>query len=229
MTNLARNLLATFPVLRSVAAIGFCLVLFGCAPGRNRSNIPPPPPPPVEHLISYPGETLSIIARWYTGDAQNWTAIREANPGLDERKLRMGDVVIVPAGLVIKREPLPKNFGSGGTSSGSTARAATRTSRKVEPANSNNSVPSQSSPLLEEAAVGVVPQDVLPTAAPVETIFEPKVVPSELTPPNNSINIDLGAPAPKAPVDAPSLQPTAPADKRVKTRDDLLKELLDEY
>jgi hypothetical protein len=64
----------------------------------------------VEHVIQYPGETLALIAQWYTGSTANWTAILEYNEDLRPTALRLGQVVRIPAGMVDREEPLPESF-----------------------------------------------------------------------------------------------------------------------
>ena len=61
-------------------------------------------------LISYSGETLAVIAAWYTGRATNWQAIRDANPGLRPERLNLGQIIMIPGDLVVQPEPMPKRF-----------------------------------------------------------------------------------------------------------------------
>lgn len=98
------------------AAILSAGVLSGC---NNRPAPVPPPKPPVnepevtpdvEHRISYSGETLAVIAAWYTGRAANWQAIRDANPGLRPERLNLGQIIMIPGDLVVQHEPMPKRF-----------------------------------------------------------------------------------------------------------------------
>jgi len=62
------------------------------------------------HTVKWIGETVSIIAAWYTGDHQNWKALAQANPQIDPNLIHEGDKVIIPERLLQKREPLPKEF-----------------------------------------------------------------------------------------------------------------------
>ena len=64
---------------------------------------------PYSHQVRYDGETLGVIARWYTGKMNNWSAILNANPGLDPRKIRKGDTILVPRALLVKDKPMPKS------------------------------------------------------------------------------------------------------------------------
>ena len=72
--------------------------------GREEFNTP------LEHTIMYNGETLALIARWYTGDAANWKAIAAQNPDLVPTKMRLGNKVFIPVQLLKTREPMPKNY-----------------------------------------------------------------------------------------------------------------------
>ena len=62
----------------------------------------------VRHEVKYKGETLSIIAKWYTGDPGNWRSIARRNPSLNPDRLSMGATVWIPEGLVITGKPLPQ-------------------------------------------------------------------------------------------------------------------------
>lgn len=92
------------------------LAFVSCAPKPAPEPVqvveepPPPPPPPLEHTISVSGETLGLIARWYTGKTTNWQAIAAANPGINPNRLRLGMVIQIPRELVVQEAPLPKNF-----------------------------------------------------------------------------------------------------------------------
>ena len=60
----------------------------------------------LEHTVKYPGETLSIIAGWYTGRTDNWRRIVDANPGLKPEKIRLGQLIMVPMEIVVQEQPL---------------------------------------------------------------------------------------------------------------------------
>ena len=70
----------------------------------------PPPSPPYYHSIHWSGETLSIIAAWYTGDGNNWKALAKANPHLNPNLISWGDEILIPQTLLKTREPMPKTF-----------------------------------------------------------------------------------------------------------------------
>ena len=105
--------------MRLVAMLALTLVMIGCRPAPP----PAPPPPPAEptvkapmlfvHRVTFSGQTLSSIAKWYTGDASNWRQMVDpVNTGLTEccARLKVGRVIYVPRDLVTqtKAMPLPK-------------------------------------------------------------------------------------------------------------------------
>lgn len=64
----------------------------------------------VEHTIRFTGETLALIAQWYTGSSTNWQSILENNPGVVPTALREGQVIRIPIDLAVKTDPLPESF-----------------------------------------------------------------------------------------------------------------------
>lgn len=56
------------------------------------------------HRVKSKSESLADIATWYTGDKSNSTKISNATPGLDDNKLKIGEIVFIPDNLVIKRD-----------------------------------------------------------------------------------------------------------------------------
>jgi len=77
-------------------------------------------PPPVKqtkpqpvfylHTVKHSGETLSIIALWYTGNHRNWKEIAQANPDMKPNRIFPGNEILIPEGLLKTRDPLPKEF-----------------------------------------------------------------------------------------------------------------------
>ena len=87
-------------------------------PGHQGSP-PPAPPEKVEpklketfyvHTVRYSGETISIIAAWYTGDGENWKAVARANPNIDPKLIFEGNEILIPERLLKTREAMPKKF-----------------------------------------------------------------------------------------------------------------------
>ena len=70
----------------------------------------PPQPSYYYHRVKYSGETLSIIAKWYTGDADNWQALTKANPKLDPNRILLGDKIRIPRKLLNTKKPMTRSF-----------------------------------------------------------------------------------------------------------------------
>ena len=62
------------------------------------------------HTVKWTGESLSIIAAWYTGELENWKLLAEANPELKPNLIRIGDEIRIPEGLMVTSETLPFDF-----------------------------------------------------------------------------------------------------------------------
>lgn len=108
------------PVLPAIFA---CLVLFGCVPFLKETKTVPSPassstaapavkvdPSDLIHTVQWKGESLSIIAKWYTGNVRNWKALAEYNPLNNPHHIRIGNRFFIPEDLLITRDPLPKAF-----------------------------------------------------------------------------------------------------------------------
>ncbi len=89
---------------------------------KTPSPSPTPPPPPPEalkesyytHTVKWSGETLSIVAAWYTGDLQNYKALAEVmkqtSPNADINRVYVGDKILIPERLLKTRDPITKEF-----------------------------------------------------------------------------------------------------------------------
>ncbi len=62
------------------------------------------------HRVRWSGESLSIIAKWYTGGFNNWKTLADFNPRLKPDRIWVGQEILVPEGLLKTREPMPKSF-----------------------------------------------------------------------------------------------------------------------
>jgi len=80
------------------------------APKPSDLEIPTPEPRFYLHKVRWPEETLSHIAKWYTGTVKNWKAIAKANPELDPKKIDVGDTISIPEDLLTSRKPMPYSF-----------------------------------------------------------------------------------------------------------------------
>jgi hypothetical protein len=107
----------SFRLILSLTTALLSLIMFvGCTP----EPVPEPVPVFVEqvvvkpvyhmHTVRFPGETLGIIALWYTKKTANWKDILEANSGLDVRRMSIGTEIRIPDRMVQRTEPLSKSF-----------------------------------------------------------------------------------------------------------------------
>jgi hypothetical protein len=62
------------------------------------------------HKVRYPGESVSIIAGWYTGDIDNWKILAEVNPGLNPNVIHEGMKINIPESMLKKREAITKEY-----------------------------------------------------------------------------------------------------------------------
>ena len=69
-----------------------------------------------KHTVRWPGETLSLIASWYTGSPKNWRKLAAVNPRLNPNRIKSGDVVSIPPSLLKTRVPLPQKVAAKYTS-----------------------------------------------------------------------------------------------------------------
>ena len=62
------------------------------------------------HTVEWPGETLPMIAQWYTGNKDNWKILAKTNPNIASGHLAVDDRVLIPFGLVKNNKGMPKEF-----------------------------------------------------------------------------------------------------------------------
>ena len=60
------------------------------------------------HTVRWPGESMSLIARWFTGASKNWRKLAKANPRINPNRIKKGNVIVIPTKLLKTREPLPQ-------------------------------------------------------------------------------------------------------------------------
>ena len=61
-----------------------------------------------KHTVRWHGESLSLIAKWYTGAFQNWKKLAKANPRIRPSLIKLGDVIWIPPRLLKTRKSLPQ-------------------------------------------------------------------------------------------------------------------------
>lgn len=114
--------------------VAITIVSSGCS--RTSQTLPPPPPQPtyISHTVTHQGETLASIAKWYTGSSSNWQIIRDANPELDPRKIRIGTSIQIPRDIALRTDAPAK------------PKATTVAKKTTSPANQDNSDPRTNDP-----------------------------------------------------------------------------------
>ncbi len=113
------------------------------------------------HEVRWPEETLSHIAKWYTGTVKNWKAIAKANPELDIKKIDIGDTISIPEDLLTSRKPMPHSF----------VRSAARKKSTSLSSSNKTSTPFESPKLFKpiESEPSIIETDAAKLFGPVES------------------------------------------------------------
>lgn len=69
--------------------------------------------PMLVHKVRYPGESVSIIAGWYTGEIDNWKSLAEANPEINPNVIHEGMSINIPESMLKTREPMTREYVDG--------------------------------------------------------------------------------------------------------------------
>jgi len=114
-------------------------------------------PPYLEHTVRYQGETLSLIAKWYTGEAKNWPILADRNPGVSPNNLRIGELILIPRDMVVNTEPMPRSYIPSSPSKGKKVPAAKTGVSKGRDRDSAGSGEAEASELPDGSASGTTP------------------------------------------------------------------------
>jgi len=68
-----------------------------------------PEPKYFTHTVRGTGETFIAIARWYTGNGNNWKRLVQANPDIDPQRIQIGDAIRIPEEIVTTRRPMTRS------------------------------------------------------------------------------------------------------------------------
>ncbi len=90
-----------------VALCLYSVLLISCSWFKSESNYGELP---FRHTVKYRGESIGILAEWYTGSVENWSRIAEINKNINPNKIELGDVILIPKGLVVRSIPLTEEF-----------------------------------------------------------------------------------------------------------------------
>ena len=62
------------------------------------------------HKVRYPGESVSIIAGWYTGEIDNWKILAEVNPEVNPNVIHEGMKIKIPESMMKTHEQMTKEY-----------------------------------------------------------------------------------------------------------------------
>ena len=62
------------------------------------------------HKVRWTGETISVIAQWYTGNQNNWKHIVKVNSDFEPKRMKIGDKILIPVALLKTSEPMPQKY-----------------------------------------------------------------------------------------------------------------------
>lgn len=62
------------------------------------------------HKVRFPGESVSIIAGWYTGEIDNWKVLAEVNPDINPNVINEGMKINIPESMLKTREPMTREY-----------------------------------------------------------------------------------------------------------------------
>jgi len=112
------------------------------------------------HTVKLPGESLSIIAKWFTGDLKNWETLAKYNPAINPNRIFFGDKIRIPRHLMTRHDPMTLEF---------IEESQPKSRQRVSPA----------TPLEETGEEGLQPAVVQPEPEPEEEpfLFGPKGYP----------------------------------------------------
>ena len=124
----------SFPSLFLLFAGIFCLAcLPGCAMFGDKGGQAEDAREDVYvHTVEWPGETLPMIAQWYTGNKDNGKILAKTNPNIAAERLAVADRILIPFELVTNNKSMPKEFLS--TFSAKDRPAPKKSSPKTKPA-----------------------------------------------------------------------------------------------
>jgi hypothetical protein len=63
-----------------------------------------------EHKVRWERETLSLIAKWYTGSQKNWKVLAKDNPWLEPNDISTGHKIFIPRNLLKTQKPMPHDY-----------------------------------------------------------------------------------------------------------------------
>lgn len=219
--------------LISLILLALCGAIF-CSGCSQHASAPPQPSPNQSiyfiHTVRHPGESLSLIADWYTGSWKNWPRIAAVNPGLSEKRLKLGSSIRIPEGLIRRTVPLTKSAVERSrrmreaAEPGIFSPAAPQPSMahpKARPAAKKAGALIRESPAREAPSSAASPAAAASDSAPNDELAGSVEYQKQETLAGNPADLSL-------PAAAPTTSPPPPAAPSVSSRDELLRELLED-
>ena len=62
------------------------------------------------HTIKLADESISIIAKWFTGDLMNWEVLAKYNPTINPNRIFLGDKIKIPRDIMTTHAPMTPEF-----------------------------------------------------------------------------------------------------------------------
>ncbi|MCP4342497.1 MAG: LysM peptidoglycan-binding domain-containing protein [Desulfobulbaceae bacterium] len=62
------------------------------------------------HTVKLPDESISIIAKWFTGDLMNWEVLAKHNPTINPNRIFLGNKIRIPRDIMTRHTPMTPEF-----------------------------------------------------------------------------------------------------------------------
>jgi hypothetical protein len=62
------------------------------------------------HTVKLPDESISIIAKWFTGDLMNWEVLAKYNPTINPNRIFLGNKIRIPRDIMTRHTPMTPEF-----------------------------------------------------------------------------------------------------------------------
>lgn len=62
------------------------------------------------HTVKLSDESISIIAKWFTGDLMNWEVLARYNPTINPNRIFLGDKIKIPRDIMTTHAPMTPEF-----------------------------------------------------------------------------------------------------------------------
>lgn len=166
------------------------------------------------HQVRLPGETLSLIAAWYTGSADNWQILTGHNPDLSANRIEIGDTVQIPRLMLTRESPITEQF----------LRASRREPAEIPPPPKATSEATLTAPKGQEGFVEVEEAD-MPEVRPVLPPLPPPH-PRTVTDDKESLEEWQKRVRDALKIEEATKQQNGEGDTKSRTRYEVLEELL---